>query len=136
MTQTGRTEWALVVLRVAVGIVFAVHGAQKLFVMGLPGVAGSFGRLGLPAPALTAVVVTAVEFFGGAALMVGWRTRIAAALLAIDMLGAILTVHVWQGFFLPKGIEFALTLLAATVALVLGGAGGAALDGVLRRREV
>jgi uncharacterized membrane protein YphA (DoxX/SURF4 family) len=52
--ENRQAEWALTVLRVAVGIIFAVHGGQKLMVMGLSNVAGSFGQLGLPAPTLTA----------------------------------------------------------------------------------
>jgi len=134
-TESRQAEWALTVLRVVVGIVFTAHGVQKLFLMGLAGVGGFFARLGLPVPMVTAVVVTALELFGGAALIVGWGTRIAAALLAVDMLGAILTVHLRQGFFLPNGMEFALTLLAANVALVVGGGGMASVNGLWKRGE-
>ncbi len=133
--ENRQAEWALTVLRVVVGIIFAVHGGQKLLVMGLSNVAGFFGQLGLPAPTLTAVMVTALELLGGGALIVGWSTRIAAALLAVDMLGAILTVHLRQGFFLPKGMEFALTLLVANVALVVGGAGMASVNDLWKRGE-
>ena len=127
--------WAFTVLRVVVGIVFMAHGAQKLFIMGLPGVAAFFAKLGLPVPFLTGVVVTALEFLGGLALVLGIRTRLAAGLLALDMLGAIVTVHLSQGFFLPKGMEFALTLLAANLALVLGGPGRLAVEGLCRSRQ-
>jgi putative oxidoreductase len=113
--------WGITVLRLAVGIVFLAHGGQKLFVWG-------FGIL-------AAVVVTLVEFLGGLALVVGSFTRWAAALLAINMLVAILTVHLKGGFFLPAGVEFALTLFAANVALVLLGSGEASVDCLWSRRS-
>jgi putative oxidoreductase len=127
--------WGITVLRIAVGIVFAAHGGQKLFVWGFGNVAGFMGKIGIPAPMLAAVVVTLVEFVGGLALLVGAFTRWAAALLAINMLVAILAVHLKAGFFLPAGFEFAFTLFAANVALVLLGSGEASVDSLLRPRR-
>jgi putative oxidoreductase len=127
--------WGLTILRAVVGIVFFVHGGQKLFIYGFGGVAGLMDQIGIPAPMLSAVVVTAVEFLGGAALAIGLFTRWAAIPLAINMLVAILTVHLKAGFFLPNGYEFALTLLGANIALALAGPGEAAIDTVLGRRK-
>ena len=127
--------WGITVLRVVVGVVFLVHGGQKLFVFGLGGVAGFMGQAGFPAPMLAAVVLTAVESLGGLALLLGLFTRWAAIPLAIVMLVAILAVHLKAGFFLPDGYEFALTLLGANVALALLGSGEASVDGVLERRR-
>lgn len=127
--------WGITVLRLAVGIVFLAHGGQKLFVWGFDNVAAFMGKVGIPAPMLAAIVVTLVEFLGGLALVVGSFTRWAAVLLAIDMLGAILTVHLKGGFFLPAGVEFALTLFAANVALVLLGSGEVSVDYLLSRRS-
>ncbi|MBI2001159.1 MAG: DoxX family protein, partial [candidate division NC10 bacterium] len=118
MNANGLTQiqgWGITVLRVVVGIVFLVHGGQKLFVWGFGGVAGFLGQVGIPAPMLAAVIVTLVELLGGLALLLGLFTRWAAIPLAINMAVAILTVHLQAGFFLPNGYEFALTLLAATV---------------------
>lgn len=123
-----RTDVALLILRVVVGIVFVAHGAQKLFVWGHAGTAGAFAQMGLPMPAVAAFYATWVELLGGIALIPGIVTRIAAVLLAIDMLGAIVFVHMKNGFFLPNGAEHALTLLAAAVALAIGGPGAWALD--------
>ncbi len=127
--------WGITVLRLVVGMVFLAHGGQKLFVWGFGNVAAFMGKIGIPAPMLAAVVVTLVEFLGGLALVVGSFTRWAAALLAIDMLVAILTVHLKGGFFLPAGVEFPLTLFAANVALVLLGSGAASLDDLLGSRR-
>lgn len=126
--------WGITILRVIVGIVFLVHGSQKLFVFGFSGVAGFLSQIGIPAPGVSAVIVTAVEFLGGLALIFGLFTRWAAFLLVINMLVAILAVHLKGGFFLPNGYEYALTMLAANAGLALTGAGAAALDNVIAKR--
>ena len=131
----GLSSCGIAVLRIVVGVVFLAHGAQKLFVYHITGVSGMFSHIGIPLPALSAVVVSLVEFVGGIALVLGVATRLAAALVAIDMLVAILAVHLKQGFFMPQGYEFALTLLAANVCLVLTGAGCASLDGLLGKKS-
>ncbi len=131
-----RTQgWGLTVLRVVVGIVFLVHGGQKLFVMGFGGVAGFLGSLGVPAPGLFAVIVTLVELLGGLALILGLFTRVVAVLLAVGMVVAILAVHLTNGFLAANnGYEFPLVLLAASVALAVAGPGEAALDKALATR--
>jgi len=111
-----------------VGIVFAAHGAQKLFVTGIAGVTHMFHGAGIPLPHIAAIVVTLVELGGGIALILGIFTRYAALLLAVDMAVAVGKVHLRNGFFLSKGgYEYALTLLAACVALALTGPGSFAL---------
>jgi uncharacterized membrane protein YphA (DoxX/SURF4 family) len=65
------------------------------------------------------LLVGTVEIIGGALLLIGYGTRIAAALLALNMLGAIVTVKVSMGFV--DGWEFEAVLLAATLSLVLSG---------------
>jgi putative oxidoreductase len=116
-------SWGLTILRIVVGFVFLMHGYQKLFKMGFHGVGGMFAHWGIPLPFVFSVVVTLVEFVGGILLIAGIATRAAAALLVIDMLVAILVVHLKHGFFAPMGVELPLTLLAASLCLVLAGGG-------------
>ncbi len=127
-------SWGITVLRVVVGSVFLMHGGQKLFVWGFAGVATFLGQLGLPAPML-AHCCHARRIPGQPGLFLGMFTRWVANLLAIDMVVAILSVHLPNGFFLPKGFEYPLTLLAANVALVLLGSGKMSVDSFLKKQR-
>jgi putative oxidoreductase len=125
------TDWGVAVLRVIVGFTFFMHGWQKLFQFGLPGVTNAFTQMGVPLPGVTAPLVSVLELVGGALLILGLLTRPAAILLAIDMLVATLLVHLPAGFFLPNGVAFVLLLLAGAVALVLTGPGAFAVDRII-----
>lgn len=128
-------DFGLTILRVITGVVFVAHGAQKLFVFGLGGVAGAFAGIGVPLAGLVGPLVAFLEFFGGLALIAGLLTRPVALALAADMLGALLLVHLAGGFFLPNGYEFVLTLLGAAAALAVTGAGAWSLDARLEARR-
>jgi putative oxidoreductase len=124
--------WGIALLRIVVGIVFVMHGQQKLFEMGVGGVGGFFASLGVPAPQLAAVLVSVLETVGGLALILGVLTRLFGLLLAGDMLVALMLVHRPNGFFAGNGgVELVLLLGAAALALALTGPGALALDNLL-----
>lgn len=135
-------EWkdsALLVLRLALGIIFAMHGAQKVF-----GLIGGEGLLAtvqnfqthLGIPPVLGYLVSLTEFFGGIALILGLLTRLAALGIGVTMGVAMWKVHWAHGFFMNwfgepgrgHGIEYNLALLAMALALVLTGAGKYSLD--------
>jgi putative oxidoreductase len=134
--RTGtRADLALAVLRVAVGAVFVAHGWMKAFGFGLPGVTHMLAGMHVPAPEIAAAALTGLEFLGGIALVLGLLTRLLGALFVCDMLGAILLAKLHAGFFSPKGWEFEFTLLVASLALAIGGAGALSIDGAIARRR-
>ena len=116
------------ILRAVVGAIFVAHAGQKLFVFGVDGVTAGFAGMGIPMASVAAPLVILAELFGGLALITGLLTRVAAASLALVMLGAIGFAHLSAGFFNPNGIEFPLMLLAAAATLVATGAGAFSLD--------
>ena len=130
--STGIASCGIAVLRITVGAIFLTHGWQKIYTLGFHGVAGFFASIGIPLPLFAAIVVTLVEFLGGIALILGLATRWASLLLAFDMLGAIYFVHWKNGFYMShSGYEYALSLLAACIALALNGAGALGIDTLL-----
>lgn len=131
--------FAALALRIPVGIIFAAHGAQKLFGWfggyGLEGTGGWMDSIGLSPGVVMAFLAGAAEFFGGIALVLGLLTRPAAFALSIAMLVAIFAVHFQNGLFMSNnGYEFGLALLAASVSLLFSGAGKASVDSILAKR--
>ena len=125
----------LAVLRIATGVVFAMHGYQKFFAMGISGVTGFFGGLGVPSPHFFAILVSTVELVGGIALILGIFTRLVAIPLVIDMMTAIVVFHAKNGFFVPKGIEFVLMLMTSCIALALAGPGAISADSIRKGKK-
>lgn len=122
---------APLVLRVALGLIFAWHGYQKIFVVGMPGVAGFLGSLGIPLPSLMAYILAYGELIGGLLLIAGLLTHWVAKFDIIVAIVAFLTVHMSKGFSIAGGgYEFIMLIFAAAVALLITGAGKYSLDAI------
>ncbi|MBS3096687.1 DoxX family protein [Candidatus Woesearchaeota archaeon] len=119
------SSWTIALLRVVLGVIFAYHGYLKLFVPGgFKGTAAFLASLGIPLPLYSALIVSAVEFFGGVFLILGMVTRWSTVLLIIDMLVAFFLVHMKNGLLVSKGgYEFVLVLLAGLAVVLANGAG-------------
>jgi putative oxidoreductase len=118
----------LLLLRLALGVVFVYHGVTKF--QNMEATIGFFASLGLGAA--IAWAVTIVETLGGAALLLGVGTQVAGVVLALVMLGAIITVKGAMGFS-NGGYEFDLVLLLALLAVVFTGPGRYTVRKVLAR---
>lgn len=124
----------LLILRVVTGAIFAAHGAQKIFEYTIPGTIGSFAGMGVPFAEIAAPVVAFIELIGGILLILGLFTRPVGVLLAVDMLVALVLVHLPAGLWVGEGgYEFVAVLGAAALALALTGAGRFSIDGAVLR---
>jgi putative oxidoreductase len=119
---------ALLAVRVVVGIIFALHGSQKLFgAFDGPGLSKMIEMMGI-----LGFFVTIGEFFGGLGLIFGFLTRFSAASLIVIMLGAIFMVHGKNGFFMghdekslikDAGFEYNLALIGLLLPTLIAGPG-------------
>ncbi|MGH2507115.1 MAG: DoxX family protein [Ktedonobacteraceae bacterium] len=118
-------QFAPLVLRLVLGLIFLVHGLSKFTHMASS--VAAFTKIGMPLPSFTVLAIAVLEVFGGLVIILGlsWITRVLAFLLALEMLVAILFVKLKAG--LVGGYEFELVLLAALLALVFSGPGRLAL---------
>lgn len=138
MTQTSAGLDTLP-LRVGAGVIFAAHGAQKLFGWfggyGLEGTAGWMESIGLSPGILMATLAGSAEFFGGLLLIAGLLVRPAALVLAVTMLVAIVSVHLQNGLFMANnGYEFGLALMVISLGMVFRGAGSLSADSALNAK--
>ncbi|MGY4542478.1 putative oxidoreductase [Arthrobacter sp. UYNi723] len=136
MNQSRLTTTAITVLRVILGFLFTAHGWQKFNEWTIAGTQAAFTQMGVPAANVSAPFVAGLELAGGIALILGVLTRVVAALLAVNMIGAFFLVHASAGVFADKGgYELVLLLGAAALALALTGAGRVSVDRVLFARK-
>lgn len=131
------SNWGLVILRLAMGIIFLVHGWPKLnpnsMMKGPAGFGGFLKQMGIPLPIFFGWAIALLETAGAVMLILGLGTRILAVLFAINMLVAILVAKrrvMKVGFSAQQttGWEFDFALLANSLALLFTGAGSIALD--------
>lgn len=126
----------LLLARIAIGVIFLVHGYQKFATMGIAGTTKFFESIGVPLAGVAAPAVAVLEVVGGLALILGAALPIVGTLLALDMIGAIVFAHAASGFSAAEGgYEFVLALAAASLAIGFTGGGALAVDRVLGRRR-
>jgi len=127
-----------VIVRVILGFTFFMYGYQKVFTWGLEGTTHFFRTEGFPLPGVFALVASYFELLGGLGLIVGFQVRWLALLFCIQMLVALFTTHLKQGFFYGPpdhyGISNVLNLLGYALVLVILGAGPWSID-ALRGKE-
>jgi putative oxidoreductase len=140
------TRWSLIPLRLIVGYGFMAHGFAKLS-KGPDAFATILQAMGVPEPQLMAWVTILIELLGGFAVLLGAFVTIASVPMAIVLLVAVFKVHLPYGFtsvklvavsaagarFGPVGYEVNLLYIACLAALVLGGSGPFAIDGLIAR---
>jgi putative oxidoreductase len=135
---------ATTILRLALGVIFFAHGAQKM--LGWFGGYGFTGTMGfftgaMHIPAVFAFLAIVAEFFGGLGLIFGLLTRVAAFGIFCNMVVAVALVHGQFGFFMNwtgaqkgEGYEYHILLLAALAFLMIRGAGAVSVDRLLSSR--
>lgn len=126
----------LLIVRVAVGLMMAAHGTQKLFGWfggyGLEKTGGFFAQLGFRPGRAFAAAASVTEVTSGLLLTLGLFGPIGPALIVSVMIVAAVTVHWGHGFFATtNGIELPLLYSVAAIGLALTGPGPYSLDAVL-----
>lgn len=126
---------ALLLARLLVGVVLIAHGRQKLFEDGGPeGTAAGFSAMGVPAPELSAWFAGGTEIIGGALLILGLLTQVAALVVTGVMAGAAWFAHRGTEVLASEGgWELVGVIGAAALMLLATGPGRFSLDGALTR---
>ncbi len=128
--------WATVPLRLALGLIFIAHGAQKVFGAfggkGLSSFLNGTAPLGLWPSWLWLGAAAFSELIGGVLVLLGLFTRVGAGAIAAVMLVAIFGVHRNAFFVNQGGLEFALANLCMAITLLYLGGGKLSVDANLR----
>ncbi|GAB2852614.1 hypothetical protein GCM10022221_60060 [Actinocorallia aurea] len=127
-------DFAALLARTAVGVVFVAHGWLKVE-DGVTATATEFDRMGVPLAKAAAVYATFAELLGGVALIIGLGLPVVGLALFLDMAGAFVFVNVDQGLIAPDGFELVFVLGFASLLFAAGGGGGLTLDRALSVRR-
>jgi len=140
-----KDDFAVLVLRIMLGVVFFPHGAQKVLGwFGGYGFAGTYAaftdKMGIPG--ILVLLVFAAEFLGPLGLIAGLFTRIAAFGIMSVMLVAVPMLHWQNGFFMNwfgnqkgEGFEYHLLVIAMAIALIIKGGGALSVDRMLSDKK-
>lgn len=143
LIQTTDT-WIPTIARITLGVVMLPHGLQKTFGMfggyGWEGTMGFLtGQMGLPS--VIAALTILAESAGALGLIVGLLTRIAGFGIFAVMIGAVLTVHLQNGFFMNwagkapgEGFEYHLLALGLALIVMIRGGGNASIDQAISKK--
>jgi putative oxidoreductase len=123
-------DYAPLLLRIGVGLIFIVAGWGKL--NGIEGTAAFFGSLGIPMAGIMAWVVGIVEFVGGIMVLVGFRVQLPALLLATVMLVAILTSKLGADNVF-QAMRLDLMLLLSSLTIFILGSGKYSVDDATKK---
>jgi len=124
---------ALLLGRIGIAVVFFAHGLQK-WNSGVSATGDMFSQIGIPLPTVSAFLVIVLELLGSIAFVAGFLLPVVAIGYAIDMAGALFSVHLSHGLTGEGGYE--LVLLLGLTSLALGFASGRlALDNVIFKRR-
>lgn len=133
MIDTRTAPYAILLLRVALGVMFLAHGLTKLLVFTPAGTAGFFESIGFPG--WLAYPIIAFEIGAGVLLILGVYSRWIAAVATVQLFVAS-TVHFGNGwgFSNPNGgWEYPIFLTVAAAVVALAGDGALALKASLRK---
>jgi putative oxidoreductase len=128
-------DTALLVIRVALGVVFLAHGYNHVFGGGkIAGTARWFESLGMRPGRLHAWTASLTELGAGVLLLLGLLTPLACAGIVGTMVVALVTNHLRNGFFIfrpGEGYEYVMTLTLVAIGLAGVGGGEWSLDNAL-----
>jgi len=131
-------DWTGLVIRMTIGLILFPHGAQKM--LGIFGGYGFSGTMGfftgtMHLPWLIGFLVIIIEFIGSLSLIAGFASRLWSVLVIIEMLGAVVTTHANNGFFMNwagnqkgEGFEYHLLLIGLALAILINGSGKFSVD--------
>jgi putative oxidoreductase len=127
-------SYAYAFMRFATGAVLAPHGVQKLLYASVGQFAQNISGKGLPFPEALAYLTFITESAAAICLAIGLFTRVAAAMIWIEM-AVIITVYLWPNgyFWTNRGFEYALLWLLLCTAIVFRGGGRYSVDHLIGR---
>ena len=125
-------DWGILLIRVMLGSVMFAHGASKVFgIWGGKGLEETVAMMSQNYGPFLAYLSIFTELIGGAAMILGLVTRFWGIGIFINMMVAVIGVHLANGFIGKGGFEFPLTLAIMALAVVISGPGALSLDAML-----
>ncbi|HEY2818746.1 MAG TPA: DoxX family protein [Casimicrobiaceae bacterium] len=138
--MSGQNDTAALIGRVLMSVIFITSGFGKL--IGFSGTEHMIESKGVPLPEFATVIAILIELGGGLAILLGWKTRWAAAAFVVFLL---VITPIFHGFWRMEGAERAanhinfmknVTILGGFLLLYALGPGRYSVDGALRRRSL